>query len=104
MSRGLDRERQVRRRYEQDGYVVVRAAGSLGPVDLVALKRGSRPIFVEVKSTAGGPFEHFGPADRARMTDAGAQAGADCVLCWWPPRRQPQWVMSYDWPAVKAAA
>lgn len=104
MSRGHDRERAVRRLLEAEDWWVCRAAGSLGDADLVALKPGRRPLLVEVKSTAAGPYEHFRPKDRADLRWAGALAGADVTLCWWPPRRQPVWIAASEWPEARLAA
>ena len=39
-SGGVDFEREVRRHLEDDGYWVIRAAGSKGKADLVAIKPG----------------------------------------------------------------
>lgn len=81
---------------------MARAAGSLGDADLVALRAGSRPMLVEVKSTAGGPYERFGPADRAALLFAARLAGADAVLVWWPPRGQIRFIPSSEWPPALA--
>lgn len=105
MSRGHNRERQVRLQLESEDWWVCRAAGSLGDADLVALKKGKRPMLVEVKSSAQGPYEHFGPAERQRLIFAAELAGADAVLCWWPPRGRLRFVPSSEWPvALKAVA
>jgi Holliday junction resolvase len=104
MSRGHDRERQVKRLLEDDDWVVTRAAGSLGNADLIALKAGHRPRFVEVKSTAGGPYERFGPAARAELRFAAKLADADAYLCWYPPRGKPTWIPSTAWPAGSLAS
>lgn len=98
MSRGHDRERAVKKLLELDGWFVIRAAASLGFADLVALRDGDLPRMIEVKSTAGGPWEHFGPADRQALSDAADKAGAVAVLCWWPPRRDPRWLHRDVWP------
>lgn len=101
--RGHDRERQVKRRMEAEDWFVVRAAGSLGDADLVALRAtpaGFEARIVEVKSTAGGPYERFGPADRAQILLAAGIAGAEAWLCWWPPRGKPQWIPAAEWPAT----
>jgi Holliday junction resolvase len=101
-SRGITRERQVRRLLEGEDWWVCRAAGSLGDADLVALRLGSRTRLVEVKSTAAGPYHSFGPKDRRDLILAANIAGADAWLCWWPPRGKPQWIPSWEWPIIKA--
>jgi Holliday junction resolvase len=83
---------------EGEDWFVARAAGSLGDADLVALRAGSRSRLVEVKSTAGGPYERFGPADRARLRLAAQIAGADAWLAWWPPRGRLRWLAESEWP------
>ena len=97
MSRGHDRERAVRRLLEQEDFWVCRAAGSLGDADLVALKAGDRRL-VEVKSTARGPYDGFGPKDRADLLFAAELADSEAWLCWWPPRGKPTWIHSSAWP------
>ena len=96
--RGHQRERDVRRQLEEDGWVVFRAAGSLGIADLVALRDGERPRLVEVKSTAQGPYERFGPMAREDLIYIANKAGADAWLCWWPPRRDAHWIAADRWP------
>ena len=98
MSRGIQRERQVRKLLENDGWWVCRAAGSLGDADLVSLKNGETPQLIEVKATARGPYHGFGPAQRQELIDAARKANAFALLCWWPPRKQPAWIYSWDWP------
>lgn len=97
MSRGIDRERDVKRNLEARDYWVARAAGSLGDADLVALKAGKRPLLVEVKSTIH-PYDHFGPKDRADLLFAASIAGADVVLAWWPSRGKLRWIPPDEWP------
>ena len=99
MSRGHNRERAVKARLEGEDWWVARAAGSLGDADLVALKDGKRPRLVEVKSTAGGPYERFGPCERAALLLAARIAGADAVLAWWPPRGKLRWIWPGEWPS-----
>jgi Holliday junction resolvase len=119
MSRGHDRERAVGDLLEDWGWVVVRAAGSFGVADLVACVDGfaHHPLwpadsphhydrltmFVEVKSTAGGPYERFGPVERLRLFQAAAKAGAEPLLAWWPPGRgrRCEWIGSHEWPRLK---
>lgn len=96
--RGIDRERKVRDWLQERDWWVCRAAGSLGDADLIALKHGHRPLMVEVKSTAQGPYEHFGPQDRRNLLFAAEMAGADAELAWWPPRGQLRFIPSSEWP------
>ena len=103
MSRGIKRERAVRKYLEEEGYWVIRAAGSKGDADLVALKAGKTPLFVEVKSDVAGPFAHFRPADRAELLAAAEKAGAEAVLAFWPPRAPLTWIRSENWPAQREA-
>lgn len=110
MSRlGHDRERQVRKLLEKQGWWVCRAAGSLGDVDLVALTGrvfdvdgapfyGEGAILIEVKANKGSPYQHFRRDERARLRDAAELAGAPAYLCHWPPRGKPRWIPEEDWP------
>jgi Holliday junction resolvase len=83
----------------RDGWQVTKAGGSLGAADLVALKAGERPLLVQVKATAGGPFAHFGPGERGELLSVARGAGAVPVLAWWKPRaREHKLIESYDWP------
>jgi len=97
MSRGHDRERSIQRLLELEGWVTVRAAGSLGPVDVVAL-RDCQALLIESKSTAGGPYERFGPADRTTMIAIALRAGAVPLLCHWPKHQRARWIPAPEWP------
>jgi len=103
-ARGIARERAVRRLLEADGWWCSRAAGSLGDADVIALKLrpegGSTALLVECKSTAAGPFHSFGPAQRAELIAAAVKTGATPWLCWWGPRRKPQWIAVSEWPVT----
>lgn len=106
MSRGHDRERQVRAWFEARDWFVVRAAGSLGDVDLVCLRDGYTPMLVEVKSSSKtrGPYADFGPAAREELRLAARIAGAEATLAWWPPRGELRFFGSDEWPGTRAAA
>lgn len=102
--RGTQRERAVRDWLAARDWVAFRAPASLGCADVVGLRDGSRPRLVEVKSTAGGPYERFGPAARGRLSAAARLAGADAWLAWWPPRGALRWIPEREWPAVASVA
>jgi Holliday junction resolvase len=96
--RGIQRERAVRDRMRDDDWLAFRAPASLGCADVIALRAGSRPRLVEVKSTHRGPYHGFGPDDRQRLRLAAEIAGADAYLAWWPPRGQLHWIHADEWP------
>jgi Holliday junction resolvase len=100
--RGQQREYAVRDYLRDRDWLAFRAPASLGVADVVALKAGSRPMLVEVKSTAQGPYEHFGPADRERLRFAAELAGADAFVAWWPSRGKLVWIGSDEWPRREA--
>ena len=91
---GTDRERAVRALLEQEGWLAFRAPASLGCADVVALRAGDRPRLIEVKSIVTNPYEGFRRPDRARLSAAALQAGADAFLAWWPPRGELRWIAS----------
>lgn len=97
-ARGRAREREVKKKLEADGFFVIKAGGSLGEADLVALKAGQRGMMIEVKSTTAGPFHSFGPAKREALFDAAEKAGLEPYLCHWPPRKEAKWFNWRSWP------
>jgi len=64
-------ERQTRAALEAHGWLVVRAAGSLGVADLVALRWANTPLLVSCK--VGGKI---GPAERTALIDAARNSGS----------------------------
>jgi hypothetical protein len=94
--RGRGRELDVMRFYRATGHVAYRLAW--GNADVVAFKAGERPKLVQVKSTAGGAFERFGPRDRALLLIEAAQADAHALLAWWPPHGKLTLIPSEAWP------
>ncbi len=107
--RGIRRERQVLELLRDDGWLAFRAPGSLGVADIVAVRAlpiivspsstivTSQVRLIEVKSTAQGPYEHFGPADRAKLKAAAELAGATAYLAWWPSRGKLVWLEASGW-------
>lgn len=109
MRRGHNRERDVRDLLEGFRWVCVRAAGSLGPIDVVAIggpvsvmpegwaealnldpgrmvvgPNAPLVVFIEVKSTGKTPYEHFGPAARDEARQYAKDASAHALLAYWP--------------------
>jgi len=97
----LDRERRLRKTLSENGWVAIRAAK--GPVDLVLIRKAAvvEVRLVQVKSTAGGPYEKFGPRERAELLDLARQCGATAWLIYWPPRKGWRWIDSSQWPRTK---
>jgi len=72
-------ERQVVHTLRAHGWFVIRAAGSLGVADLVALRKGNTPTLVSCK--LGGRIP---PSERAAIMDAADRAGARAVVAMRP--------------------
>ena len=88
-ARGTRREHKIGDLYEENGWAVVRAAGSHGPADLVCMKAGRQTELVQVKADRSSAFAHFGPAEREELLRFALKAGARAVLAWHPPDRKP---------------
>lgn len=100
--RGRGRELRVADRLRADGWVAYRLAW--GHADVLALRYGEAPQLIQVKSTAGGPYERFAPADRAALLREARRAGATAWLAWWPKGRPLTWVPSTQWPGNRRTA
>jgi len=71
--RGALLERRVKKLLEKDGYYVVRAAGSKGIADLVAIKN-SQAYLIQVKS------ERISAIERIMLVETAASCGAFPVI------------------------
>jgi Holliday junction resolvase len=101
---GHNRERQVKDLLLGQDWWCIRAAGSMGDADVVAIKPG-RVLFIEVKANGeGGPYMNFRPKDRADLLFAAELAGAEAWLCWWPKNGKPRWLPASEWPEAKMGA
>jgi len=100
---GTQRERAVRKRLEEDGWFVMRAAGSKGCGDLIAGKRGFPTRLIQVKGNAVNAYKTFVPAERKRISEAARQAGWEAWLVWWPPRGACTWIPEGEWPSGNTA-
>jgi Holliday junction resolvase len=96
--RGRSRERAVADHLRGLDWVCLKGT-TFGVCDLAALKAGEQPWLIEVKSTAGGPYEQFRKDARAALLFVAEMAGAVAVLAWWPPRGQLRFIPSPEWPA-----
>lgn len=109
---GHARERQVKKLLEEEGWFVIRAPGSLGVADLVAIRKlkvslEGTPVkaslttvrFIECKANEkGGPYMNFRPEDRQALIDAAEKAGARAELAFWPKFGNLTWIGSEAWP------
>lgn len=96
--RGIQRERDLVNELRGKDYFALRAPASLGCADVVALKAGERPMLIECKSTAAGPYAGFGPADRKALSFMADLAGAVAWLYWKPKNGRAHWIPEADWP------
>src|SRR4029450_9248041 len=69
--------RQARGEVEDDGWFVVRAAGSHGVADLVALKKGCQPLLVSCKLNG-----YLRPLEREDIALAAFHAGAIAMVAY----------------------
>lgn len=84
-ARGRDLEHRVRTHLREEGYEVLRTAGSKSKVDLVALKPG-QILFVQCKRSGALP-----PAEWNALWDLAAMVGAVPVLAEQLPRGRRYW-------------
>lgn len=74
-SRGDYLERQTRLALEVHGWIVVRAAGSLGVADLAALRLGNTPLLISCKLDG-----KMSPGERRALVEACQIAGARPIM------------------------
>jgi len=77
-------ERRTQDAFQHEGWWVIRAAGSLGVADLVALRRGYTPRMISCKLT-----HHMPRKQRVELCEAAELAGAHPMLAW---SAKPGWV------------
>lgn len=100
---GSSRERQLRDQLRNEGWVVYKGGGSLGPADLVCLKRGRQPMLIQSKANVGSPWKNFGRSERQLLYEEARQAGALAFLVHWPPHGRQAWLHSSEWPGPRRA-
>lgn len=79
---GRVKEWRTRDLLVEAGYYVVRAAGSKGKVDLVALRLGEPPLLVQCKING-----KLGPAEWNELYEVAQRTGGTPVLATTPPRK-----------------
>lgn len=95
-ARGAERERDLVRHMRERGWVASRTAGSHGPWDVIALKRGERAQMLQLKAGA----RRWPTRDeRARLSVDAARAGARAFVVFWQPRQPPEFVPEPEWPS-----
>ena len=82
--RGDYLERQAKAALGDLGWIMIRAAGSHGIMDLVALRAGNTPLLVSCKTNG-----RIGPGERVALCEAAALAGARPVMAC---RRKRGWI------------
>lgn len=121
-TRGIERERALRDFFVELGWMSIRAAGSLGPVDVLAIAggsavypqlmhypdrgtpRGGGPaprgeiLLVQCKSTRS-PYANFGPGDRRQLLDLAVDVGGAAWIAHKPRGATSwAWIHSSAWP------
>jgi hypothetical protein len=67
-------------------------------MDVIALKAGEIPRFIQVKGTKE-PFSGFSPFERYDLLAEAQKAGARAELAWWPAYASgPEYISPEDWP------
>jgi Holliday junction resolvase len=85
--RGAVFERQIADRLTEDGYLVMRAAGSHGHADLIALKRG-QVLLVQCKLAGAGAVP---PAEWNGLWEVAERVGAVALIVSRPKRGAKAW-------------
>ena len=109
---GNARELKVIALLEEDGWVCASRRHIGGAGDVLAVKppgettrrhRVVTALLIEVKSTAGGPYERFGPAARRDLSDLARGHGCEAWLYWWPPRGALARIPEHEWPPIASS-
>lgn len=78
--RGATFERKIKKQWEDDGYLVIRSAGSKGPVDLVAIKSTAvyevHVVLIQCK------LRKPTAAERRKAKEAGEKYQLQIVIVW----------------------
>jgi hypothetical protein len=100
--RGDQRDVKVRQYLEKLGFTLGSRRKIPGPGDLLAIRVRDdysghvEVLLVEVKSTAQGPWEHFGPSERLALAEAAQDVNSVGAVAWWPSRGPLSWFVVVD--------
>jgi Holliday junction resolvase len=72
------------REMSEAGWLCASRRHIAGPGDVLAIFLNRMPLLIEVKTTAAGPFERFGPKDRNDLLTAASKSGALALVAWRP--------------------
>ena len=73
----------MKKKMEDNGYFCVRSAGSRGLVDLLCVKKGSRPVMVQCKrSTKCSGSALLTAFEELSMKDLAVRHGCSAMLAW----------------------
>jgi len=102
-AKGSRRERQYRKFCEADGWMVVRPGASLGPADLVLMRRseltnGTAVVLSQVKANSGSPWMNFRKDERRELVAAAEAINAEAELVHWPPNGAMRIYLPPEWP------
>ncbi len=79
-ARGIRAERTIASSLQKDGYTVIRAAGSLGPADLIAMKPREL-LLIQVKTEPRiGRKAQISPAEWNQLIDYANNCGAKPII------------------------
>src|SRR6266516_2494381 len=104
-AKGANRERQLAKELEREGYSVTRSAGSRSPhyLEVVGPARRDAPSvsqvqMIQVKTDAKSPWSHFGPLERTMLSETARRVGAVAVLVWWRANGKQKWIYQHERP------
>jgi hypothetical protein len=90
--------------YRDAGWVAFRTPASMGACDVIAMRAladiepRAEVHMVEVKANYGNPFMNFRRPERKLLKLAATAAGAQAILCHWPPRGERRDISADEWP------
>jgi Holliday junction resolvase len=94
-AKGAQKERDLVKKLREDGWVATRTAGSHGPADVWAAKKGTLQ-FLQLKC---GQRKWPSRDDRFALQVMAERAGAEPFVVFWPDRSAPEFVPPEGWPS-----